>query len=147
MSEHTAAIHWRNSGPAMDYERYPREHRWEFEGGPVVPASAAAGYQGATGSVDPEEALVASAAACHMLTFLAIASKQKFVVASYEDRAVGYMEKNAEGRLAITRIALNPQISFGPGTVVTAEALRKLHESAHRNCIIANSIKAAVTIA
>ena len=47
---------------------------------------------------------MASAAACHMLTFLAIASKQKLVVASYEDRAVGHLEKNAEGRLAITRI-------------------------------------------
>ncbi len=146
MSEHTATIRWRNSGSDMDYETYPRAHRWEFEGGPVVAASAAAGYLGAPASVDPEEALVAAAAACHMLTFLAIAARKKLVVASYEDRAVGFLEKNEEGRLAITRIHLHPQIVFGPGTVVTAEELRKLHDSAHRNCFIANSIKAGVTV-
>jgi hypothetical protein len=41
-----------------------------------------------------------------MLTFLAIACRQKFVLDSYEDEAVGHMEKNAEGRMAITRIEL-----------------------------------------
>jgi organic hydroperoxide reductase OsmC/OhrA len=81
-----------------------------------------------------------------MLTFLAIAARRKLMVASYVDRAVGHMEENAEGRLAITRIELHPQISFGPGTAVTAEELRKLHDMAHHGCFIANSIKAAITV-
>ncbi len=38
-------------------------------------------------------AFVASLASCHMLTFLSIACKQKFVLDSYEDEAVGHMEK------------------------------------------------------
>ena len=147
MSEHKAVIRWRNSGTGMDYESYTREHSWEFEGGPEVPASAAADYKGAPGCVDPEEGLVASAAACHMLTFLAIAAKKKLVVASYTDRAVGHMEKDAQGRLAVTRIELRPVINFGPGIALTPDELRKLHDSAHRNCFIANSIKATVTVA
>ena len=146
MSEHKAVIRWRNSGTGMDYESYTRDHSWEFQGGPTVPASAAAAYLGAPGRIDPEEALVASAAACHMLTFLAIAAKNKLVVASYRDQAVGHLEKDGEGRLAMTRIELRPAVEFGLGTTVSPEALRKLHDSAHRNCFIANSIKATVTV-
>jgi hypothetical protein len=36
-----------------------------------------------------------------MLTFLAIACKQKLVLDSYEDEAVGHMEKNADGKMAV----------------------------------------------
>lgn len=147
MSEHKATVRWRNSGAEMDYERYTRDHTWEFEGGPTVPASAAPDFKGSGACIDPEEALVAAASACHMLTFLAIAARKKLVVASYEDHAVGHLEKDAEGRLAVTRIELRPVISFAPGTSVTAEDLRRLHDSAHRNCFIANSIRAAVTVA
>jgi organic hydroperoxide reductase OsmC/OhrA len=147
MSEHKAAIRWTNIGADMGYERYPRNHTWEFEGGPTVPASAAAAFSGGAGCVDPEEGLVAAASSCHMLTFLAIASKKKLVVASYADQAVGHLEKDAEGRLAVTRIELHPVVRFAPGPAVSAEELRKLHDSAHRNCFIANSIRATVTVA
>jgi organic hydroperoxide reductase OsmC/OhrA len=146
MSEHTATIRWQNSGPTMDYDSYPRDHRWEFLGGPAVQGSAAEGYGGGTGCIDPEEGLVASVAACHMLTFLAVAAKKKLVVASYTDQPVGHLEKNAEGRIAVTRIELHPVVAFGADTTVSAEELRRLHDSAHRNCFIANSIKAEVTV-
>jgi organic hydroperoxide reductase OsmC/OhrA len=46
----------------------------------------------------------------------------------------------------VTRIELRPAVQFGAGTVVSADDLRRLHDSAHRNCFIANSIKAAVTV-
>jgi organic hydroperoxide reductase OsmC/OhrA len=49
---------------------------------------AAPTYLGNPAHVDPEEAFVASLSSCHMLTFLAIACKQKFVLDSYEDEAV-----------------------------------------------------------
>lgn len=147
MSEHVCTIRWRNTGPGMAYADYPRDHAWEFPGGPIVAASAASAYGGGEGRVDPEEALVAAAAACHMLTFLAIASKRGLVVAGYADSAVGHLEKDAEGRLAVTRIELRPEATFAEGVAPTAEELRRLHESAHRNCFIANSVKAAITVA
>ena len=34
-----------------------------------------------------------------------MAAKKKFVLDEYVDEAVGHMEKNAEGKLAITRVA------------------------------------------
>lgn len=147
MSEHKALIRWRNTSETMAYETYPRDHAWEFEGGPSLQATAAAAYGGGAGRVDPEEALVAAAASCHMLTFLAIAAKKKLVVESYEDDAVGHLEKDAQGRLAVTRIELRPTVRFAPGTSVAAEELGRLHDSAHRNCFIANSIRAEVSVA
>jgi organic hydroperoxide reductase OsmC/OhrA len=146
MSEHRAVVRWRNAGTSLEYGSFSRDHEWDFEGGPRVPASAAAAYLGAAGRVDPEEALVASASACHMLTFLAIASKKKLVVASYEDTAVGHLERDGEGRLAVTRIELHPAVTFAAGTTVTAGELGHLHDSAHRNCFIANSIRSQVTV-
>ena len=60
--------------------------------------------------------------------------------------AEGVLEKNEEGRLAVTRTTLRPKVTFGEGVRVDAEALRKLHESAHRGCFIAASVKTVVTV-
>ena len=145
MSEHTAVIRWENATGTLDYDRYSRRHRWEFDGGPVVEASAGAKFLGDAGCVDPEEALVAAASSCHMLTFLAIAARRKLVVTRYEDHAVGHLDKDPEGRQAITRIELHPVVTFA-GTPPSADEIAKLHEASHRNCFIANSIHARVTI-
>ena len=109
-------------------------------------ATAAPAYLGNPANTDPEEAFVASLSSCHMLTFLAIACKQKFVLDSYEDEAVGHMEKNAEGKLAITKVVLRPKIKFSGEKQPTPEELEKLHHGAHDNCFIANSVKTEVTV-
>ena len=71
-----------------------------------------------------------------MLTFLAIACKKKFVLDSYEDEAVGHMEKNADGKLAITRVELRPKITWSGDRRPSPEELEKMHHSAHENCFI-----------
>ena len=109
-------------------------------------ASAAPAYLGDPKQVDPEEAFVASLSSCHMLTFLAIACKQKFVMDDYVDEAVGHMEKNAEGKMAITKVTLKPKITFSGDKRPTAEELDKMHHAAHDNCFIANSVTTEVTV-
>ena len=47
-------------------------------------------------AVDPEEAFVAAISSCHMLTFLSIAAKKRFVVDAYEDEALGIMTQERE---------------------------------------------------
>ncbi len=146
MSEHRASIHWlRNEGP-FGSEGYSRDHEWAFDGGQRIAGSAAPEYLGNVAGVDPEEALVAALSSCHMLTLLAIGAKKGWVVDDYLDEAVGTLEKNSEGRLAVTRVVLRPRIVFAAGKGPDAEALVKLHESAHRNCFIANSVKTEVTV-
>jgi organic hydroperoxide reductase OsmC/OhrA len=90
---------------------------------------------------------VAALSSCHMLTFLAIASKKGFVVDDYRDEAVGVLEKNAEGRLAVTRVTLRPRIGFSGDRVPSVEEIERMHESAHRGCFIANSVRTEVTVA
>ncbi|HTY18168.1 MAG TPA: OsmC family protein [Myxococcota bacterium] len=145
MSEHKAAIAWKRGGREFTYDAYSRDHTWKFEGGSEVAASAAPGFKGNPALVDPEAAFVASVASCHMLTFLAIAARKRMVVDAYEDDAVGHMEKNEEGKLAVTRVALRPRIRFG-GAEPSAEELAQLHELAHENCFIANSVRTAITV-
>lgn len=77
---------------------------------------------------------------------MAIACKQKFVLDSYEDEAVGHMEKNAEGKMAVTRVELRPKITWGGDRTPSAEQLDKMHHTAHENCFIANSVKTEVTV-
>jgi organic hydroperoxide reductase OsmC/OhrA len=83
MSEHTATIEWRRETPDFAYETYNRDHDWRFDAGVTVRASANPAYLGSGSCVDPEEAFVASLSSCHMLTFLAIAARKKFVVDGY----------------------------------------------------------------
>src|SRR5713101_10216029 len=145
MSEHRATIKWERRGAEFSYQKYPRDHTWSFDGGHTMTATAAPAYLGNPANVDPEEAFVASLSSCHMLTFLAIASKQKFVLDEYVDEAVGHMEKNAEGRLAITKVVLRQKTKFSGDKQPTAQELDKMHHAAHENCFIANSVKTEVT--
>lgn len=146
MSTHNATITWTRRGAGFDYETYNREHEWSFDSGQRLNASAAPEYKGHEDCVDPEEALVAAIASCHMLTFLAIASKKRLVVESYTDNAVAHLEKNAEGMLAVTRVDLHPKIAFGGEKAPSGEEIEGMHASAHRNCFIANSVKAEVAV-
>jgi organic hydroperoxide reductase OsmC/OhrA len=109
-------------------------------------ASANPTYLGNPKLVDPEEAFVASLSSCHMLTFLAIAAKKKFVLDEYADDAVGHMEKNAEGRLAITRVTLNQRLKFSGDKQPTPEELKEMNHAAHEQCFIANSVKTEVAV-
>jgi organic hydroperoxide reductase OsmC/OhrA len=146
MSEHKVSLSWNRGAAPFEYQKYPRDHTWKFDGGHEMEASAAPAFLGNPKIVDPEEAFVASLSSCHMLTFLAIACKQKFVLDEYVDDAVGHMEKNAQGKMAITRVTLKPKIKWSGDTQPSAEELEKLHHAAHDNCFIANSVKTEVTV-
>lgn len=146
MSEHHATIVWTRQSQDFTYMTYNRSHDWRFKGGVVVNASAAPQYRGSADCPDPEDAFVASLSSCHMLTFLAVAAKRRFVVDRYEDAAVGYLEKNADGRLAITRVELHPKIEFAADHAPDARALAEMHAMAHHECFIANSVLTEVKV-
>ena len=146
MSEHKVTLRWERGGAEFVYQKYPRDHTWSFDGGHTMTASAAPAYLGNPANVDPEEAFVASLSSCQMLTFLAIACKQKFVLDDYTDEAVGHMEKNAEGRLAITRATLNQRLKFSGDKQPTAQEIEEMNHAAHEQCFIANSVKTEITV-
>jgi organic hydroperoxide reductase OsmC/OhrA len=146
MSEHKATIDWKRETPDFAYQTYNRDHDWSFDAGVTVRASAAPAYLGSESCVDPEEAFVASLSSCHMLTFLAVAARRKYVVDAYHDEAVGVLEKDAGGRLAITRVTLRPRVGFSGENTPGPDELRQLHDQAHHACFIANSVKTEIVV-
>jgi organic hydroperoxide reductase OsmC/OhrA len=145
MSEHRATVRWNRDGKDFTYKTYSRDHAWGLNGN-EVPASATAAYLGNPARVDPEAAFVAALSSCHMLTFLALAAMKGFVVDSYEDEAVGHLAKNAAGKMAVTKVELHPKIAFGGAKQPGEADLDALHEKAHKECFIANSVTTEVTV-
>ena len=147
MSEHHASIRWKRTSADFTYDSYNRAHEMRFnEGTIVVPASAAPAFKGDIDRVDPEEAFVAAMSSCHMLTFLALCARKRLVVDSYDDDAVGVMEKGSDGKLWVSRVTLRPRIRFAAGTSVEPAALAEIHHKAHGECFIANSVKTDVSV-
>lgn len=144
MSEHRVALTWSRGDATFAAGDYPRDYQLRFPDGPVVPGGPAPEYGGAPGRVDPEQALVAALSSCHMLTFLALATKRKLEVESYEDDAVGLLGKNEDGRTYVAEVKLRPRVVFT--APVDQAALNLLHEQAHKYCFIANSVKSAVSV-
>lgn len=151
MSEHTATIAWKRSGPDFAKGQYSRAHHWLFDGGLTVPASPSPSVVRPPWSneaaVDPEEAFVASVSSCHMLTFLWLASKAGFIADAYRDQAIGEMTKNEHGVPWVSRITLRPVIEWSGDHLPTGAELEQLHHKAHEQCFIANSIKTEVAVA
>ena len=149
--EYRAEIVWTRDGAVFTDNRYSRGHVWRFDGGVEVPASSSPLSVrlplSRADAVDPEEAFVAALSSCHMLFFLSFAAKAGFVVDKYEDAAVGVMSKNEHGKLFVSKITLNPVITFGGTKRLSSEELDALHHHAHEECYIANSVRAEIAVA
>lgn len=147
MSEHKATVEWQLAGE-FRYETYSRSHSIDFGRGIRVAGNAAADnipMTVAAAGVDPEQQFVASLSSCHMLWFLHLANRKKFVVERYVDEASGVLGKNAEGREAMTRVTLRPAVTFS-GPAPTPEEFAQLHEKTHERCFIANSVKTEIVL-
>ncbi len=150
MTQFKAAIAWeRGQQPFVD-NRYSRAHEWRFDGGLTVAGSSSPHSvplpMSDPAAVDPEEALVAAVSSCHMLFFLSIAAQRGLIVDSYLDHAVGVLDRDAQGKMAMTLITLAPSIAFGGTGKPEPAELAAIHHAAHDKCYIANSIKADVVV-
>jgi organic hydroperoxide reductase OsmC/OhrA len=147
--EYGAEVLWqRGADEAFTDQRYSRRHRLRFDGGAEVAGSSSPSVvplpMSDAAAIDPEEAFVASLAACHMLWFLSLAAQQGFVVDRYRDAAAGTMTRNPDGKLWISAVSLRPEAHFGGMRRPSRDELLRLHHHAHEACYIANSVKTAV---
>lgn len=148
MAEYTAQILWLRGEQDFLDNQYRRRHLMRFDGGAEVAGSSSPHSvplpMSDAAAVDPEEAFVASLSSCHMLWFLAIAAKRKFRVDSYADTARGLMARNAEGKMAMTVVTLQPEVRFSGERLPTRAQIDQLHHEAHEECFIANSVRTEV---
>jgi organic hydroperoxide reductase OsmC/OhrA len=103
--------------------------------------SGDAAFHGDALLLNPEQLLLAAAASCQLLSFLAVAARARIDVVSYEDDAAAVMP---EDEAWVTEITLRPRIGVRPGP--SEERIRHLVEVAHRECYIARSVRSEITI-
>jgi len=145
MSSHPITLTWNRDDKEFNYRSYSRDHDLDFGHGISLRASAASDFLGTAEMPDPEQAFVASLSSCHMLTFLALASMQKLTLESYVDNAVGFLEKGKNGKPVLARVELHPQTVWAEGVIVSPEKLQELHDRAHQECFLANSVTTSIT--
>jgi organic hydroperoxide reductase OsmC/OhrA len=147
---YTATVRWQRNGAAFSDRRYSRAHVLAFDGGIEVPGSPSPLHVRAPYSqehaVDPEEAFTASISSCHMLFFLEYAAQAGFVVDSYADTAVATLGRNAAGKEYLATVVLAPKVAFSGERLPDTAEIAELHERAHHDCFIANSIRTEVTV-
>ncbi len=151
MSEYKATVEWHlgKSETFVD-NQYSRGHEWQFDGGAVIAASSSPHVvplpYSVAENVDPEEAFIAALSSCHMLFFLSIAAKKRWVVEKYSDNAYGVMEKNKDAKLAMSKVWLRPQVVFSGAIQPSLEQIQKVHHQSHEQCFIANSVNTEIYI-
>lgn len=138
--QHTyeATIRWDSAeGTTGDYRSYSREYVIEVAGKAALRASADAAFLGDAALHNPEDLLVASLSACHMLWYLHLCAENGVEVLHYEDKAAGTMvEERGKGRF--TEVTLRPRVTISAASDQAAALAQ--HERAHRECFIANSV-------
>ena len=81
-----------------------------------------------------------------MMTFLALAAKINWPVLSYTDNAIATLGKNSKGLMSVTKLELNPLVTFTDNFRVNPDEMKKMQDRAHRYCFIANSLSEEVKV-
>jgi organic hydroperoxide reductase OsmC/OhrA len=144
MSTHRyeARLHWTGS-TGLGWEHYERTHS-------VIAPPAEQELRVTTGEskgdptvLNPEQLLLMAASSCQMLWFLHLASKARLDVVAYEDEASAVMPED-DPPVRITEIVLRPRITVAGDA--SDERIRKLVDTAHEHCFIANSLNSSMSI-
>lgn len=148
MAEHDygARIAWtgnRGQGTAS-YRGYARTWDVTTPGKPVLHCSNDPLLGGDSALPNPEDLLLASLSACHMLWYLHLASQAGIVVLGYADDPLGVGETLADGAGRFLRVTLRPAIDVAAGTDL-ARADR-LHHDVDLYCFIARSVNFPVSV-
>ena len=136
---YSAQVTWTGAsqGPTVSYQSYSREYLVEIAGKAPVRGSADASFRGDPALHNPEDLLVVSLATCHMLSYLADCARAGIKVVSYEDKATGTMAMK-DKRIRFTGVSLHPRVTITEGGDIAKATL--LHDQAHEECFIANSV-------
>ncbi len=146
MSHHfSVRVRWTgNQGSGTSgYQDYSRDHIIAIEGHPDIQGSSAPQFRGDASRYNPEDLLIASLSACHMLWYLHLCSANHIVVDSYQDNAEGIMQLDKDGGGRFTSVTLRPHVFITNHADI--EKAEELHHEAHRLCFIANSVNFPVT--
>ncbi len=128
-----------NKGPGTaHYTAYERDHTVSIAGKADILGSSDPAFRGDKTRHNPEELLVSSLSACHMLWYLHLCAEAGVVVTDYIDHATGVMAQTSEGGGHFTEVVLNPVVTVSDSSMI--EKATQLHQKANALCFIANSV-------
>lgn len=140
--EHSYSVQVRWTGNlghgTAGYRAYSRDHEISADGKEAIAGSSDPAFCGDPARYNPEDLLVASLSACHMLWYLHLCADAGLVVLAYRDQASGVMVEAPERGGRFKAVVLRPQVTIKAGGDATLA--ERLHERAHQLCFIANSV-------
>src|SRR5215472_13753797 len=126
------------------YRAYGRNHTIDGANkATTIEGSSDPHFRGEGARYNPEELLIASLSACHMLSYLHVCAVNDVVVLDYADEAQGEMEEAADSSGRMTQVTLRPRVTITRSS--DSAKAQSLHDEARRLCFIANSINFPVT--
>lgn len=141
---YNARVTWtgnRGEGTAH-YKGYDRSHNISINNKPDIQGSSDTPFLGDPTRHNPEDLLLASLSACHMLWYLHLCADNGIIVTDYHDEATGTMLQTEQGG-HFTQVILHPQVTITDSNKISLAI--QLHDAAHKNCFIANSCNFPVT--
>lgn len=141
MSEYTIELKWMPD-PDAEYKRMAQLGNDNLP--QIVCVTPPEFKKGIPDHWSPEHLFVSSVVACFFTTFLAISDSSKLQLKELVINGVGTLDKDADGKEAITRIDLYPKIIIEAGEDVVKA--KKIAEKTEVNCLIANSMKSEITM-
>ena len=115
----------------------------EFPGKSPLTGSSPEVFHGDNRHHNPETLMVSSLMACHHLTYLAVCERSGIRIVSYADHGVGTLAMK-DGRMRMVSVVLRPQVRIADPAQVHRAI--ELHEKAHANCFMSNSVNFEVRI-
>ena len=139
-------LDWQRTEAELTPGKYKNSHNIIYNDDNKVIVDAAPDWGGSIEHTNPEQALAAALSSCHMMTFLALSAKANWPVLSFTDHAIAHLGKNSKGQMSVTRIDLNPNVTFDDGFSVNKKKLQEMQKRAHDYCFIANTLADSVMI-
>jgi organic hydroperoxide reductase OsmC/OhrA len=121
----------------------PRRYLIEFDDIAPLEGSSPPVFRGEPDKHNPETLLVSSLMACHHLTYLALCEKARIALLAYRDTGSGTLALR-DGKMRFVDVLLKPVVRVADAAQV--DAARRLHERAHENCFISNSMNFSVRV-
>ena len=121
-----------------DYQSYKRDYIISAPQKTDIPGSSDPAFRGDPGRYNPEDLLVSSLSACHMLWYLHLCAQAGIVVVDYCDHATGIMQETPGGSGSFVEVTLHPVVTV-TDPAMTGIAL-ELHKKAKKYCFVANSV-------
>jgi organic hydroperoxide reductase OsmC/OhrA len=143
MSEYKVEVEWLPD-PASPYKRMARMGSATDKLPEVMCVTPPEFKKGIPNHWSPEHLFVSSVAGCFFTTFTAISDSSGVSLKSFKVKATGILAKDKNGKDAMTKVDLYPEITVEKDADV--DKAKRVAEKTEANCLISNSMKTEVII-